>query len=182
LKTGISIKTIITKDHRKVLLRTPRIEDLDDLLELINSLVEEKADILVTKKFTREEEADWLSNVLSQLEKDELFFIVAEEDAKVVALSDIQILKEEENQIGLLGIAVRNGHRNLGIGTEIMKTMMEQASFRKLKVVSVNVFETNNQAIHVYEKMGFVPVERVSKKHFRQGRLIDEIKMKKHVF
>jgi hypothetical protein len=48
LKTGKTIKIIIAKDHRKVLLRTPRIEDVDDLLELINSLVEEKAQILVT--------------------------------------------------------------------------------------------------------------------------------------
>jgi hypothetical protein len=105
LKTGKTLKTIITKDHRKVFPKTPKMEDLEDLLELINSFVEEKADILAAKKFTKEEEEDWLSNVLSKLEKDEIFFIGAEADSKVVASSDIQILSEEENQIGLLGIA-----------------------------------------------------------------------------
>jgi hypothetical protein len=33
---------------------------LGDLLELINSLVEEKADIVRTEKVSRQEEIDWL--------------------------------------------------------------------------------------------------------------------------
>jgi hypothetical protein len=33
----------MSKDGRNVVLRTPRWRDLDDLLELINSLVDEKA-------------------------------------------------------------------------------------------------------------------------------------------
>lgn len=43
-----------------MILRTPRWEDLDDLLELINSLVEEKAGIVRTEKVSRQEEIDWL--------------------------------------------------------------------------------------------------------------------------
>ena len=38
------------KDGRRVVLRTPKWEDLDGLLELINSLVEEKAEIVVSDK------------------------------------------------------------------------------------------------------------------------------------
>jgi RimJ/RimL family protein N-acetyltransferase len=181
LKTGKTIKTINAKNHRKIVLRTPRIEDLDDLLSLINSLVEEKAEILGTKKFTRQQETEWLFKVLSQLEKDEIFFLVAETDSKVVASSDIQILSEDENQIGLIGIAVSNGFRNLGIGTEIMKTMAEQASLFGLKILKVSVFGTNNKAIHLYEKLGFVPVHRILKKHYRNGRFIDEIIMTKTI-
>ena len=181
MKTGKIVRDIKVKDGTRVILRTPRMEDLDDLLELINSLVEEKADILLTKKFTREQEADWLSNVLSQLEKDEIFFVVAEADKKVVASADIQILSEDENQIGLLGIVVSKGYRNLGIGTEIMKTMAEQASLFGLKFLKVNVFATNNQAIHLYEKVGFVSVDRILKKYFRKDKLIDEIIMVKRI-
>ncbi len=54
-----TIRTFRARDGKEVVLRTPRWEDLDDFLELINSLIEEGADIYFDKKLTREEEADW---------------------------------------------------------------------------------------------------------------------------
>ena len=153
---------------------------MDDLLELINSLVDEKAEIYITKKFTREEEAEWLLKVLSRLKKDEQFLLTAEVDEKVVALGDFQIKSgDEEHRVGAIGIIVRNGYRNLGIGTEIMKTILEQAACFGLRTVSVNVFATNKRAIHVYKKAGFVESGIIPERHFRQGRLIDELVMTK---
>jgi RimJ/RimL family protein N-acetyltransferase len=179
LKTGEILKKFNAKDGRNVVLRTPRWEDLDDLLELINSLVEEKADILATQKLMREAEAEWLLKTLSRLEKDEQFILVAEVDKKVVASSDFQIQGGTDEHIGAMGIVVRNGYRNLGIGTEIMKTLLEQAAFVGLKTVTVNPFATNKHAIHVYEKVGFVQSGIIPKKHLRQGNFIDEIILSK---
>src|SRR5512136_319658 len=119
MQAGKIIKTFTSKDGRNVALRTPRWEDLDDFLELINSLVDEKADIYITEKFTREAEAEWLTKALSLLEKDEQFLLAAEVDNKVVALSDFQVKEGDPSQHpGVLGIIVRNGYRDLGIGTE----------------------------------------------------------------
>jgi hypothetical protein len=39
MKTGQIIHTFTAKDGREVILRTPKWEDIDDLLELINSLI-----------------------------------------------------------------------------------------------------------------------------------------------
>jgi len=68
------------------------------------------------------------TQTISRLEKDEQFFLVAEVDKKVVASSDFQIQGGTEEHSGEIGIAVRDGYRNLGIGTEIMKTLLEQAA------------------------------------------------------
>ena len=95
MKTGEILKKFTTVDGIKVILRTPRWKDLDDMLELINSLVEERAEIYVTQKFTRELEAEWLLKALSLLEKDEKLFLVAEIDEKVVASSELQIQDED---------------------------------------------------------------------------------------
>ena len=152
---------------------------MDDLLELINSLVEEKADIYITEKFTREKEAECLLKVLRRLERDEQFLLVAEVDKKVIASSAFQIQGGTEERIGAIGIIVRNGYRNLRIGTEIMKTILEQAAFFGLRNVTVNPFATNKRAIHVYEKVGFVQSGIIPKKHLRQGVFIDEVIMSK---
>jgi RimJ/RimL family protein N-acetyltransferase len=93
-------------------------------------------------------------------------------------LSDFQVKEgDPEQRVGLFGIIVRNGYRDLGIGTEIMKTLLEQAAFFGLRTVTVNAFATNKRAIHVYEKVGFVQTGRIPKKHHRQGVFIDEVTM-----
>lgn len=181
MEAGKILKNFNARDGRKVVLRTPKWEDLDDCLELINSLVEEKADIFVTQKFTREAEAEWLLKTISRLEKDEQFFLVAEVDKKVIASSDFQIQGGTEEHSGEIGIAVRDGYRNLGIGTEIMKTLLKQAAFFGLRTVTVNAFAANKRAIHVYEKVGFVQSGIIPKKHFREGRFIDEIILTKSI-
>ena len=182
MKTGKILKRFNAKDGRNVVLRTPKWEDLDDCLELINSLVEEKADILVTQKLTRETEAEWLLTTLSRLEKDEQFFLAAEVDKKAVALSDFQVKSgDAEQHIGAIGIIVKEGYRDIGIGTEILKTLLEQAALFGLRTVTICPFATNKRAIHVYRKVGFVESGIIPKKHLRQGRLIDEIIMSKSI-
>jgi L-amino acid N-acyltransferase YncA len=175
MKSEKIVQSFFAKDGRKVVLRTPKWEDLDDFLEIINSLVEERADILRTERVSKEEEIDFLSRVLSRLEKDEMFYLVAEVDGKVVAVSEISKRGGYEKHVGVIGIAIRNGFRDLGIGTEIMKTLVEQAQKMGLKVLTLSAFATNKPAIHVYEKVGFVQTGTIPKKHFKEGKYIDEI-------
>jgi RimJ/RimL family protein N-acetyltransferase len=177
LKTGKILKWFNARDGRRVVLRTPKWDDIDDLLGLINSLVDEEAEILMTQRFTREAETEWLRKALSRLEKNELFFLVAKIDNKVVASSDFQIQGEDKENRGKVGIIVKSGYRNLGIGTAIMLTHVKQARLLGLKALTVNVFATNKRAIHVYENAGFVKTSTIPKKHYRKGEFIDEITM-----
>ncbi|MEM3700911.1 MAG: GNAT family N-acetyltransferase [Candidatus Bathyarchaeia archaeon] len=179
MKTGKVIRSFSARDGRRVVLRTPKWEDLDDLLELINSLVDEGAEIIRNAKVSREEEIDWLSRTLASLEKGEIFFLVAEVEGKVIASSDIRPLRGFERHVGVLGIIVKSGFRDVGIGTEMMKTLVEQASKMGLKVLTLSAFASNKRAIHVYEKVGFVQTGVIPRKHFKDGRYIDEIIMTK---
>ena len=179
MKSGRMLETFSVKDGRTVVLRTPKWEDLDDLLNLINSLVEEKAEIIMDEMLSRDQEAEWLSDVLLRLEKDQIFFLVAELDGKVVASSDLYLGRGSEKHSGAVGIGIQKGFRDLGIGTWMMRTMVQEAQRIGLKVLVLSVFATNERAIHVYEKLGFVPTGRVPKKHFKQGKYVDEIEMAK---
>jgi len=179
MQLGRFFRKFCARDGQEVILRTPKWEDLDNLMELINSLVDEKAEIARTEKVTREEEAEWLPRMLSSLEKDELFFLVAEVGRKVSASSDIHVLRGDEKHVGVLGIVIKKGFRGVGIGTEMIKTLIDQAAALGLKLLMLHVFATNERAIHVYEKVGFAQTGRIPKKHFRQGQFIDEVIMTK---
>ena len=89
MKAGEILKKFNAKDGKEVILRTPQWEDVDDLRELINSLVEEQAEIYITQKFTREEEAEWLLKVLKRLERNEQLQLVAEVDKKVIRVKTL---------------------------------------------------------------------------------------------
>jgi len=179
MKSGRILDTFSVEGGRSVVLRTPRWEDLDDLLELINSLVEEKAEVMVDEKLSREQEAEWFSSLLLRLERDQVLFLVAEVDGKVVASSDVHLGRGCEKYSGAIGIAVRCGFRDLGIGTWMMRTMMREAQSVGVKVLVLSVFATNERAIHVYEKLGFVQTGRVPMKYFKDGKFVDQIAMAK---
>jgi RimJ/RimL family protein N-acetyltransferase len=177
MKAGETVRTFCAKDGHKVTLRTLRWEDLDDMLEMINSLVEEKADIIRDTLVTREEEIEWLSRALVRQEKNETIHIVAEVNGRAVANSEITRLSGYEKHVGMIGIAIKNGFREVGIGTEMMRTLIELGKKMDLKVLELSAFANNERAIHVYEKIGFVETGKVPKKFYKEGKYIDETRM-----
>jgi RimJ/RimL family protein N-acetyltransferase len=179
MKTGQVLQELSVKDGRKVVLRTPRWEDLGDLLELINSLVDEGAEISRDEKVSKEEEIDWLSRLLALLERGKTFFLVAEVDGGVIASSDINRQTGYQKHVGVVGIVIKRGFRELGIGTTMMRVLIEQAEKMDMKVLTLTAFASNKRAIHVYEKVGFVQTGLIPKKHLKEGKYIDEVIMTK---
>jgi RimJ/RimL family protein N-acetyltransferase len=174
LEEGQIIKEFMLADGRSVILRMPKNSDLDGLLELINSLVEEKALILVAQKVTREQETDFLRKLLLQLRDHRVFFVVAVLDGRIVASSDLQTKGE---LAGTVGLVVKSGFRGLGIGTEILKVMSDQAKSVGIKVLAVKVFVTNTPAIRLYSKMGFAESAGSRRRFVRNGESVEELTM-----
>lgn len=63
---------------------------------------------------------------------------------------------------------------NNGYGTEATRLTL-QHGFETLNLnrISLQVYETNPRAIHVYDKIGFIPEGRLRQANFRNGRYID---------
>jgi putative acetyltransferase len=103
--------------------------------------------------------------------------LIAEVDGKVIASSDLHLGRGSEKHAGAVGIAIKSGFRDMGIGTWMMRAIVKEAQTIGLRVLVLSVFATNKRAIHVYEKLGFMQTGRVPKKHFRDGKYIDEVAM-----
>jgi len=179
MKTGEIIREFVAKDGRKVVLRTLKWEDLDDLQDFINSLVEEGANIIRAEKVSREEEIEWLSRIFSRQEKGEVFCVAAEVDGHVVANSEIMKGTGYSRHVGIIGIAIKKGFRGIDIGTEMMNALEEHARKVGLKILTLTVFANNQHAINLYKKMGFAETGRNPKRFFKDGEYIDEIIMTK---
>jgi ribosomal protein S18 acetylase RimI-like enzyme len=173
----IEPEVFTAKDGRKVVLRSLRWEDLDDLLGLINSLVDEDADIIRTEKATRNEEAEWLGKYLARTEKGEIINCAAEVEGEVIANSEVGKREGCMSHVGSFGIAIKRGYRGIGIGTKIMQTLTEESRRVGLKILVLDVFDTNKAAKALYSKMGFKENGRILKGVYKNGKYIDLIRM-----
>jgi ribosomal protein S18 acetylase RimI-like enzyme len=170
-------KTFVTNNGRKVVIRPPKLGDLDGLMEYINSLVDEDVDIVLNKKIAREEEAEWLAKRLISIDKRDVIHVLAEVDGEVVAGAEVERHKHRMNHVGVLGIGIKSPYRGIGIGTIIMEMLIEESKKAGLKVLVLDVFDTNRIARKFYEKIGFKEVGRIPKGIFKNGIYIDLTRM-----
>jgi RimJ/RimL family protein N-acetyltransferase len=178
MKAGALLREVTLRDGTAAWLRGPRWEDVDGLLSFINSLVEEDyIEIAVDTKKTREEELDWLSRQLVQIEKGEGVMCLAEVDGRVAGNTEITRRRGIEAHVGVLGISVHRDFRDRGLGTALLETVLDEARSLGLRIVWLTVFATNDRARHVYEKVGFREVGRIPQALFKYERYIDEILM-----
>lgn len=104
---------------------------------------------------------------------------MAEVGRKVVASSEVRREGGASKHVGDVGIVIRESYRDIGIGTKMMKALIDQAKQWGLKVLTLRVFASNKRAFHVYEKVGFVQTGCIPRKFFREDEYIDEIIMTK---
>jgi ribosomal protein S18 acetylase RimI-like enzyme len=150
MKEGAIYRSFTARDGRKVTLRAPKWGDLDDMLHFINSLVEEKAMILMNEMQTRDSEITWISTLLSNVEKDKMVAVVAEVEGKFAGSCEISPKRGYSSHLGTLGISLLAEYRDAGIGQEMMLEAEKQVRSLNVEVVDLEVFEKNERAIHTY--------------------------------
>lgn len=125
--------------------------------------------------------AEWLKRQLLEVESGRGFQLVVEVNGKVIGNSHVRRREGYSWHVGELGMAIREGYRDIGIGSEMLRTLISEAEKMALKMVILSVFSTNERAKHVYEKLGFRETGRIPQNIYKGGRYIDEIIMLKEL-
>jgi ribosomal protein S18 acetylase RimI-like enzyme len=93
------------------------------------------------------------------------FGFVAEEVGAIVGIVWLLFLPADHPGYGFvaegvpeLSVGVWPGYRGRGVGERLMRQALAEARRRGLERVSLSV-EPENPALHLYRKLGFVPVE-----------------------
>lgn len=77
-----------------------------------------------------------------------------------------------------VGIMVHKDYQDKGVGTELMKAIIDIAdNWLMLIRVELTVFADNERAIHLYEKFGFQIEGKKEKAAIRNGQYVDEFIM-----
>ncbi len=185
MKAGRVFRKFTLSDGRRVVLREADSGDLDRLLAYINGLVYEKkrdeSSQLFTgfeSRLTRREEAEWLDDLVRRIRKGDTVSVLAEVDGEIVGNGEItRGSYKETRHHGHLALTIRGAYRGLGIGREMVKTLLTEARRQGLRTVHVEFLSTNKAAARVYEKAGFKRVVSIPGKVYRRGRFLDSLIM-----
>ena len=106
-------------------------------------------------------------------------FVAVLEDGTVIGSAGLQVCTNPRmRHVGTLGMLVHTEFQNQGIGTALMKTVLELAdNWLMLVRVELEVFADNERAIHLYEKLGFEKEGLLRMTTVRSGRYVDDCKM-----
>jgi len=107
--------------------------------------------------------------------------IVAEHEGEIIGMIDFhgRTNRKRLAHSGAFGMAVYPAYRGDGIGALLIKTLLDWASSHaSIQKIGLAVFSTNENAIKLYKKMGFLEEgRRVKEVQIRNGVFIDDIIM-----
>lgn len=174
----------INEGSEVVLIRNLKWEDFNDLISNYYSYYDELKDnpqfgiIFRNKIPSMNEEVIWFSNMYNNVCNKNTVAKVAEINGRIVGLCDVCVDRadSEKAHIGVLGITIRNGYRNKGVGYRLISNVID--SCRGIfEVIRLGVFSTNIRAIKLYEKAGFVKYGELPYSVKRGSEYIKEILM-----
>ncbi|WP_373459012.1 N-acetyltransferase family protein [Peribacillus sp. V2I11] len=165
-------------------VRTGELEDAEAVLDIQNAVISEgEYFIAVSEEFnkTPEQQRDWIRRLL---ENERETIIVAELNGAVMGWIVFQAENRKRmSHKGSFGMMIRKNYRGEGIGKELIKALLEWAEANPfIEKVSLGVFSTNQRAISLYKKMGFVEEGRKVKEFkISEREYVDDIIMYKMV-
>jgi len=111
----------------------------------------------------------------SELAADHRMLLVAKDDDELVGYAGINIGDVESE---IMTIAVRPSHQGQGLGSALLRQMLDASDTASVPQVLLEVAVGNDAAIALYERFGFVR-NGVRPNYYGQG--IDALLMERHV-
>jgi len=165
------------KNGKKVDFRPKQSGDTEMLWKMFSTLSKKSLSNLVPP-FTRERIESWTNNI----NYDEVLTIVAvikeKNEQRIVGSASLKFIPQENSKHKAeLSITVHDDYQNMGLGTALVKHLLDIARMKKLRKVWLLVNTANDVAVHMYKKAGFEIEARLCKERYVKGKYRDEYKM-----
>lgn len=174
----------ITKNGLEIIVRYPKQGDEYQMLEYINNISKERTFIrLQGEQLTIEEERKFLESMLTNIEKKKGVSLLVFHNKSVIGSAGITMKHMVEQHVGEFGISVAKDYRGQGIGKLLMELVLKEAEelIPELKIVILGAFATNDLAISMYKKQGFIQWGVLPDGMIKDGKHEDHIYMYKRI-
>jgi len=146
---SISDRPVTLKNGRMIRLATYRPDDKEDLISMYASMSPEAVKWGLPP-YDRARIEAWTSDLANSIA------LIARLDQRIVGhLRLFRIPFERRKGVGEMYIYLHQDFQNVGLGTVMMKKVIELAKERGFHRIGLTVVADNHRAIKVYEKVGF---------------------------
>lgn len=106
-------------------------------------------------------------------------FVAVLEDGTVIGAAGLHLESNPRmRHVGSVGLMVHADYQNMGVGSALLKTLLDLAdNWLMLVRLELTVFADNERAIHLYEKLGFEKEGLKRMTTVRNGKYADEYMM-----
>lgn len=157
---------VTTKTGRRVRLRPVSEDDAADLLDLLEMVVAEQIYIGMEMPPTDvKDERGWIRQMQH---RRRVLPLVAEDDGRVVGMLTLTpgSFGRKDAHVASLGMMVAPSRRGMGIGSAMVEYAIAWARRHDYEKIHLQVFSSNERALALYRKLGFVEEGR-RRKAFR---------------
>ena len=172
-------KTIVLRDGRTCVLRVPCAGDAEALIDYLHAIASETEYVLRTPQEpfpTKEGEIAYIEGLVNS---PLALCLLADVDGEVAGNCQITFYgKWKVAHRSSIAIALKQKFWGLGIGTALLRELLDEAERRGVRQTELDVVAENSRARGLYEKMGFRAVATLPAAiRFTDGSLHDEIHM-----
>lgn len=176
----IKEKTITLRNGKPCLLRSPDEKDAAQMLEhlrLTSGETDNMARYADEITITEEAEREFLKKLANSKKG---FMIVAYVDGEFAASAGVNPVAPYERYAhrGEFGISIKQRFWNVGIGSAIMEEIIAASKLAGYEQLDLEVVATNEAAIRLYEKYGFLTFGRQERSfRYRDGKYAAQLLM-----
>jgi RimJ/RimL family protein N-acetyltransferase len=166
---------VTLKDGRRALIRRAIPRDAEAVIAHVNAIGAEGVHIMTERlvRTTKEERA-----VFRGAAGRSALTLVAVVNGVIVATADVARGRQSKNQhTASVGIALRKDTRGVGLGTAMMRAMIDWARSVGVRKLTLGVFASNTGALALYGKLGFLPEGRLKGQAILRRKPVDELLM-----
>ncbi len=173
-----------SKNGTEVRIRDAHSHDAESLIDINMKIVNERLYMMREPEEAIYTKDDQVTTIESLLSGSGSLYIVAEVGKKIAGYLDFRngVLKRTMHS-GVLSIYILKEYREMGIGKILLQSLINWAEKSSLiEKITLAVFSTNERAIGLYKKLGFIEEGRCPKDmKLKDGTYMDSVLMYKFV-
>jgi L-amino acid N-acyltransferase YncA len=157
-----------------ILVREARVEDATGIIQVLNPIIEARANSVFTATFSEQAERDFIA----QFPKNGIFHVAVASDQTIVGFQTVEpfgTYTPAFDHVGIIGTFVSITNQKQGIGKTLFQTTFKAASIKGYEKLFAYVRADNMAGLRAYFGQGFTQVG-IAKNHAKiDGKYIDEV-------
>ncbi len=158
----------------KILVREARVEDANGIIDVLNPIIETRANSVFTKIFTEQEEREFIT----QFPKRGVFNVAVTSAGKIAGFQTVEpfgAYTSSFDHVGIIGTFVGIGFQQRGVGKTLFQATFQAARSKGFEKFFAYVRADNIAGLKAYFGQGFTQVG-IAKNHAKiDGKYVDEV-------